>query len=338
MRPTVRDIARRANVSPATVSRVLNNHPYVGDSTRLAVQRVIREMDYSISHLRRASKAPDVLTALILTREDFTQTAGKHPSDLNALISAGAAKQFAAAGITAQTLPLSHDLVQRQRLLDSYHHNGLILVGGVHEQPFVSKLITDGIPFVVAGAHLRPLQVNCVMADYVNGILEAVNHLVARGRRRIALINGPATTRSSEEKYRGFRLGLALHDLPFDPAHMIYSVEDFTPRRGHAATVDLLTRYPTLDAIIYAFDYTAIGGLTAIKETGRRVPDDVAVIGCHDFEMARYTDPPLTSIAFDMPRMGALAAQRLIHLFRNPGESAPTTTIVPTELHVRISA
>ncbi len=191
------------------------------------------------------------------------------------------------------------------------------------------------VPFVVVGAHVQPLQVNCVVADYVSGMEQAITHMASIGRERIGLVNGPATTSSSADKYRGFRLGLALHDLPYDPQRVIGG--DFDAESGYLRTLDLLRRAPELDAIAYAQDTMALGGLRAIKESGRRVPQEVAVTGFYDYEIARFTDPPLTTVHFDIQMMGAIAAHRLCMLLDDPDRQCWMASI-PTALVVRASS
>jgi DNA-binding LacI/PurR family transcriptional regulator len=171
------------------------------------------------------------------------------------------------------------------------------------------------------------------MADYAGGAVQAVNHLIARGRRRIGLVNGPSTTTSSEEKHRGFRLALSLHDMLPAPLQTVVC-EDFSSECGYAQTRQLLSRMPALDAIVYASDGIAMGGLRALRENDRRVPDDIAVTGFYDYELARFTDPPLTTVHIDLDVMGAIAGRRLCMLLEEPDSQAWCVT-VPTSLVVR---
>jgi LacI family transcriptional regulator len=211
---------------------------------------------------------------------------------------------------------------------------GLVLLGGVLNHDFVCELQKAKVPFVVVGAHVLPLQVNCVVADYVSGMEQIVTHLAAIGRKRIGFVNGPATTSSSADKYRGFRLGLALHDLTFDPRRVVGG--DFDAESGYKQTLELLRSAPDLDAIAFAQDTMALGGLRAIKESGRRVPQDVAVTGFYDYEIARFTDPPLTTVHFDISEMGVIAAQRLCNLIEDP-DTRPLFMVLATQLIVRQS-
>jgi DNA-binding LacI/PurR family transcriptional regulator len=165
----------------------------------------------------------------------------------------------------------------------------------------------------------------------MNGIRLAVEHLIARGRTQIGLVNGPSTTGTSAAKLDGYRLALALHDLPF--AERMVTTAEFTPDAGYEQTVELLSRYAEVDAIVYGDDRMAIGGLKALRDAGRSVPQDVAVIGFGHLDIARYVTPALTTVGFDLQAMGKKAARRLYDLLEDP-DDCPWGIIEPTALIV----
>jgi DNA-binding LacI/PurR family transcriptional regulator len=173
------------------------------------------------------------------------------------------------------------------------------------------------------------------MANYVQGMCLAVDHLAQAGCKYIFLVNGPSSTNTSDEKYKGFRLALSLNNLPYDNYH-VTSGDTFESESGYIATLRLLAQSNPIDAIIYADDGMAMGGLKAIRESGRKVPDDIAVIGFHNYEYARFADPALTTIGFDMQMMGRLAAQRLTALV-DGASNDPHVMTVPTNLIIRES-
>jgi DNA-binding LacI/PurR family transcriptional regulator len=212
---------------------------------------------------------------------------------------------------------------------------GLIMASGIVKPSFVRALQAAGVPFVVAGSHVKPLCANCVMADYMCGTEQAVQHLIETGRKHIGLVNAPPITTSSAEKHRGFLLALSLHGM-CSTRTQIVACDDFTSESGYAQTQQLLAQQPDLDAIVYGSDALALGGLSALKESGRRVPDDVAVTGFYDYEFGRFTDPPLTTVHIDLQAMGAIAARRLRMMLEHPDDQAWCVT-VPTSLVVRAS-
>lgn len=331
--PTVRDVAQLANVSTATVSRVLNNHHNVADETREAVLRAAKELGYAVERVRRAPQtSPSVL---VLTRDTFqVHNAGIMGREFERNVWLGVHSYFGQRGIATR--------LQSAKLADSvaieFAHDpsvsGLILLGGVIHQEFVEFLIEYDIPFVIVGAHLLPIQVNCVMADVFRGMREAVSHLIATGHRRIGFVNGPATTATSAEKLAAFQLEMELNGISFNPDCVVQS--DFEPEQGYEQTLSLLEVCPDVDAVVFADDDIAIGGLKAIKETGRHIPDDVSVTGFGDYELARFVDPNLTTVHYDMYAMGRIAARRLAMLLAEPDDD-PWLTLVPTSLVIRKS-
>jgi DNA-binding LacI/PurR family transcriptional regulator len=334
MPATIRQIAKRSHVSPATVSRVLNNYPHVDEETRTAVMHVADQLGYN---LKTRNPTPRIArSVLLLVRDDGIDT-----QDLTAT-----GKEFErSVAVALHPVFEKHGIatrLQRTRFatdeVPTYTKDpsvaGLILLGGVINHDFVRELQKSDLAFVVVGAHIQPLQVNCVVADYVSGMEQAVTHLALIGRQRIGLVNGPATTSSSTDKYRGFRLALALHDLEFVPTRIARS--DFDAEPGYIQTQELLRRAPDLNAIAYAQDTMALGGLRAIKESGRRVPEDIAVTGFYDYEIARFADPPLTTVRFNIQTMGVLAAERLCQLLGERDRSS-WMTVMPTTLVTRAS-
>jgi DNA-binding LacI/PurR family transcriptional regulator len=332
MSVTLRDIARRAHVSTSTVSRALRDYPHVSDATRETVIQAAQALNYPMDNLRRTSE--DVRTVLVLIRDrDWQANQDVRSVDVDGFIAFGAQSVLRERGISAR--------VQSDRMagegIGQYTADpsvaGLILASGVVGHDFIRGLQAADLPFVVAGSHVRPLCANCVMADYAGGAVQAVDHLIARGRRRIGLVNGPSTTTSSEEKHRGFRLALSLHDMLATPLQTVVC-EEFSSECGYAQTLQLLSRMPDLDAIVYASDGIAMGGLRALRESGRRVPNDVAITGFYDYELARFTDPPLTTVHTDLQAMGAIAARRLCMMLDEPDDQGWCVT-VPTSLVVR---
>ncbi len=220
-------------------------------------------------------------------------------------------------------------------VIDANHITGLIFLGGLFDHNLLRRLRQQSIPFVTAGAHAFPLDANSVMANYVQGMVFAIEHLSSRGRRHICLVNGPEATTTSSEKFWGFRLALSLNNLLYEPYQSTRG-DGFDVENGFDATTRLLELGRQVDAIIYADDGMAVGGLKAIRDSGRLVPEDIAVIGFHNYDFARFADPALTTIGFDMQMMGRLAALRLCNLMDGATDD-PHTMTVSTRLIVRAS-
>jgi len=334
---TIRDIARVANVSISTVSRVLNDHPHVDEDTRQSVWKIVSELDYPMSRVRGQTARNTHTIAFISNgiRGNAQKTVSVNVSGIEQLIVSGAQTIFHQQQISTHIFKSNITVENINNLIVSNAIDGLIFLGGIYKPDILSWLLEEKTPFIAAGAHAYPLNVTSVMANYMQGMELAVEHLVELGHKRICLVNGPNTTNTSEEKYKGLRLSLSLHGLPYDP-YQVTEGNWFDSEGGYVATLRLLAQSRQIDAIIYADDGMALGGLKALREARRLVPDDVAVIGFHNYEYAKYADPALTTIGFDMEMMGRLAAQRLIALMNGEQRDFHLMT-VPTTLIVRES-
>jgi DNA-binding LacI/PurR family transcriptional regulator len=334
MTVTLRDIARQASVSSSTVSRVLNDYPYIGDDTRQVVWQAARDLGYSLENLRTTGR--HTRSVLLLARyNDQQPDQDMTLAGIERAISTGSQSIFNQRKVKIRLQRSRMDLSEFQSHTWYQGVSGIMILGGMVHHDFLRMIKQTDLPLVVAGSHVRPLRIDSVMADYTYGMKEAVSHMARSGRQRIGLVNGSAVTSSSAEKYDGYRLALILHDLPRLPSAVVNG--DFTPESGYSQTRRLLEESPDLDAIAYGDDNMAFGGLSALKEMKRRVPEDVAITGFHDYQVARFTDPPLTTVAFDMALMGRIAARRLCDLIDDPKQEA-FTIVLPTELVTRASA
>jgi LacI family transcriptional regulator len=333
MSATLNDIAQHAAVSVSTVSRVLNDQGNVSLEARARVLEAVKTLGYR----KRARQTAGDGAVLLLIRQEAAQTNqdGSLAIEMERLLLAGIQPVLRAQGL-AQRIVYTKMAAQEDEALLAEQPDivGVIMVGGIVNRDYLALLQTKRIPFVVAGAHVRPLQASCVMPDFHQGMVQLVEHLAQRGRRRIGFVNGPPATTTSQEKYLGLRLGLALHGLDYEESRIVSGCFSF--ESGDRLTRSLLEQHPDLDAIVYGDDHMAIGGLRALRSLGRSIPDDVAVAGCYDYEIARYTEPPLTSISFDKARIGALAARRLCSLLAEPDDQE-WFLLLPTALAIRAS-
>ena len=333
---TIRDIAREAEVSISTVSRVLNDHPHVDSQTRQAVWKTATALDYPLSRLRGQTAKPQRSMAFL------SAIANTHADGLPALTGGieqltvrGAQSVFEDRRVSTHIYQSFVHIDQMRAVIEANHISGVIFLGGLYNHELLRQLQQQAIPFVTAGAHAYPLDTNAVMANYVQGMLFAIDHLEARGHRHICLVNGPKETNTSNEKYRGYRLALSLNNLPYE-AYQSTRGSSFDVESGFDATMRLLALKQPVDAIVYADDGMAVGGLKAIRLAGFKAPEDIAVVGFHNYDFARFADPALTTIGFDMQMMGRLAAQRLCNLMDGAPDD-PHVMTVSTRLIVRDS-
>jgi DNA-binding LacI/PurR family transcriptional regulator len=328
----IRDIAKQANVSTATVSRVFNNHQSVSDSTRQLVWQAAQALNYPLEKLK--ASPPLSRSVLVLSRdEDGSDADSSLSREFERTVWVGVQSVFEEENISTRLQRSKMRPEEAVQYADDVAIAGLVLLGGVVNHDFVEQLKKQELPFVIVGAYVPSLKVNCVMADVMDGIRQIIRHLVALGRKKMAFVNGPPTTATSQAKLDGLRLEFGIQNLSFSPDQVVAA--DFTPEAGYLQTQRLLKQSRDLDAIIYADDVIAIGGLKALREANRQVPRDVAVVGFGDYELGQYATPALTSVTYDMHAMGEIAARRLCMLLNEPDAHhwvvIRPTTLVPRE-------
>jgi DNA-binding LacI/PurR family transcriptional regulator len=332
VRVTIRDVAIKANVSPSTVSRALNNFAAVDEVTRTLVWDAARSLGYSLDYLR---KLPSTTRSVLMVAPIRFGNAEATLATVERTLSEGIQSFFQNEQVSLQVQRLEMSAENAHSHLENGSIMGVIVLGGIVSTAYVQTLQEGGLPVVVAGAPVKDHPINCVTADFSDGIVQVITHLAQTGRSRIGLVNGPAETASSTLKYHGFRLGLTLHDLTFLPERV--KDGDFSPESGYVLTQELLKTCSDLDAIVYADDAMAIGGLRAIEETRRRVPDDIAITGFYNQPLAEYLDPSLTSVYFNQIETGWIAAERLHHMIVENDERV-WRVVIPTRLVVRASS
>jgi DNA-binding LacI/PurR family transcriptional regulator len=330
-RPTLEKVAVRAGVSRATVSRVVNGAPTVHPRIRDTVLRAVRELGYvpnpaarSLVTQRTDSYAlvvPERASRVFSDDQFFPGVIRGVHQELEE-----ADKQLVLMLASSAT---SHDRIERYAV--GGHVDGVMFASLHGADPMPAALARQGIPVVANGRPLGRQTVPFVDVDHAGGVGLAVGHLLARGRTRIATIAGPQDMIAGLERLAGYRTALR-----GSRRRSIVAVGDFTQESGAAAMRQLLDDDPRLDAVFVASDLMAEGALRTLRRAGRRVPDDVAVIGFDDVALARYTEPPLTTIRQPISDIGRVLAGQLLRLAA--GEDIASAVILSTELVIRESA
>jgi DNA-binding LacI/PurR family transcriptional regulator len=223
----------------------------------------------------------------------------------------------------------SHARIERS--VAAHHVDGVMLASLHGADPLPAALTRIGIPVVCNERSLGPMSPPYVGVDNVGGAEAAVRHLLTAGRTRIATIAGPQDMIGGIDRLTGYRN--ALRD---STRRSIVAVGDFTLDSGYTAMRQLLEDDPRLDAVFVASDLMADGALQALRQAGRRVPDDIAVIGFDDIARAQYTDPPLTTVRQPIIEIGRQMARQLLRLVA--GDDIEPKMTLPTDLVVRQSA
>ncbi|MFF3432113.1 LacI family DNA-binding transcriptional regulator [Streptomyces sp. NPDC002602] len=238
----------------------------------------------------------------------------------------------ATAGLAASGIQLILALAQSRRdheqltnYLTARHVDGVLLCSLRSDDPLPRQLEACGMPVAMVGAPTGYTPSYGVDLDNSNGARSAALHLLARGRRRLATITGPLDIQAGVDRYTGFRR--ALTEAGATPGGTKHG--DFTRGSGIAAMQALLADDPELDAVFAANDSMAIGALQVLRESGRRVPDDVAVIGFDDSPLAIEADPPLTSVHQPLEEMGHAIARLMVALLNQETVLEPKVIFQP---------
>ncbi len=320
---TVADIAAVVGLSKSTVSRALSGSPLVRESTRERIMQATRELGFEPNRLAQSlSMGSSPFVGVIVPDIDhifFARTLK------------GARTELARAGYQVLIMESERDPEQEaaaMRTLLAHRVAGILLATSGGYQPCDVPVVF--FDHVVAGAgDGRVSLTNKEGADLL------VGHLHEHGHTRIGFIGGPTGSSCADERQEGFQLALARRWLAVPPDYVKTGDRSWSEESGERAALELLELEPSVSAILAADDGLAIGALRALKATGRRVPEDVAIV-CFDYP--RYNDlidPPLTVVSYDAQTLGARAAQLMVEQLKRPGPARDER--IPVHLHVRRS-
>ncbi|UNS95502.1 LacI family transcriptional regulator [Streptomyces tubbatahanensis] len=354
--PTLEQVAARAGVGRGTASRVINGSPRVSERTRAAVQAAVAELGYVPNRAARALAAGSMdAIALVVPEQENRLFAEPYFSEILRGVSAELAdtdKQL--------LLTLIRDERSRDRFTQyaaAHRVDGVLLVSVHADDPLPDLLRDVGMPAVLSGRRSSAEHVPYVDSDNLLGAQLAVEHLIGRGRRKVATITGPLDMYAARCRLAGYHEALtaagrtgpepgarpaveAAHRPASAPGGRLVAEADFTEEGGHRAMRGLLERDPDVDAVFCASDVMAAGARLALRESGREVPHDVALVGFDDSAVARHMDPPLTTVKQPIEEMGRAMVRMLLGLMGSepdprgapaPGAGQPQL-VLPTEL------
>ncbi|WP_406079514.1 LacI family DNA-binding transcriptional regulator [Micromonospora sp. NBC_00858] len=327
-RPTVHTVAARAGVSIASASRVLNG---IGGSpeTIRKVRAAAAEVGYVPNAIARSLQSQR--TGLVaLAVEDIGNPVYVEMMRAIEAVVASSGRQLL---VHATGGRIDNETALLRRLANRYV-DGMIVSPIRVTDDHLTALVDSPVPVVVVGQLGADAPVDNVRTDSRHGVALAVDHLVATGRRRIGFVNGPLDTVPGIARDAGFRTALLRHGIPLDED--LIEVGDFQYAAGRTATERLLARTDP-DALFCANDLIAVGALHALLAAGRRVPQDVALVGMDDTELARMMFPQLSSVSLGSAERGRRAAELLLQRIADP-TLPPRRDQVPPSLAVRASS
>ncbi|MEJ3750760.1 LacI family DNA-binding transcriptional regulator [Actinomycetes bacterium KLBMP 9797] len=326
---TIYDVARRAEVSPATVSRVVNGHANVDPTLADRVRRAMRELEYRPNavarNLRRSRTTlwaviiSDIgnpfFTALVRGVEDVAQGAGYSVLLCNSDDDPAKERQYVDAVLAEQIAG--------------------VIMSPAGPGPHVNRLVEARVPVVQIDRQLADVAADAVLVDNAHGAEQATAHLIESGYRRIGCITGPPPVFTAGERLLGYRRALAAHGLPFDEELVRHA--DFRESGGYRAMAGLLGLRCRPDAVFAANNMTTIGAMECLVDSGVSVPDEMGVVGFDDVPWAHLVRPSLTTVAQPTYELGRTAAELLAQRIGAP-DREPSTVTLNTKLQIRDSS
>lgn len=329
-RPTIRDVAAAAGVSRGTVSRVINGGHWVSPDAKAAVEAAIQTTGYYANAAARSlATGRSNSVAFLLTEPQHLLFADPTFS----ILLRGAAQALAQRHMTLVLLVAgTHE--ERDNVahyLGAGHVDGVLLISSHESDPLLDTLLATGVPTVACGIPLgHASDLPTVSVDEIASARAATRHLISTGRQRIATITGPGDTPGGRYRLVGFRDELG---DGFDPN--LVEEGDYSMESGARAMAALLDRDPGINAVFAASDLMAAGAIGTLKKAGKRIPEDVAIVGFDDSGLASTLEPPLTTMRQPFEQISSEMVTLLLHVI--DGGTSKSVTL-PTTLVVRDSA
>src|SRR5712691_5787498 len=323
---TIKDVARAAGVSVATVSRAHNNSRLVTEATRRRVRTVADRLGYAPNAAARSLSTRRTATLGVLLPDLY----GEFYSELIRGIDQTAQRH----GFHLLVASSHNEKHAIEAALQSMRGrvDGLIVMSPAPGAYLAVRDLPASFPVVLLNSAATGEAFDALTIDNARGAYEMVRHLIALGHRRVAMITGPERNSDAAERLRGFRTALQDAEAGVDGALEVRG--DFTDASGFQACLELLRRAPRPTAIFAANDAMAIGALSTLREAGVAVPQEVAVAGFDDIPMARYMHPPLSTVRVDISALGTRATERLLeavgnrHRHHRRRERLPVTLVI----------
>lgn len=326
---TIKDIARLANVSPATVSKALNNKPDVAEATRKRILEVARAHHFTPNVFGQTLKSRKTQNiGLIFCREPYPLSSNPFYSRV-------------LEGIEAELKLHQYNLIlhfitettyeQMPKIILQKQVDGVIMVGSF-QRAFIEMIHDCEMPLVLVDPKSRMDDYHQILIDNEHGAVTAVSYLIKSGHRRIAFISGDLERLSFNQRFTGYKKALEQYQIPFDPA----LIRTGGIENGYEHVNALLNLKARPTAIFSANDINAIYGYRAIRDHKLNIPEDVSIIGFDDIELAHHSSPALTTIRVYKEELGSIAVRHLLKVIAQEWVN-PMTMLVPTKLIERES-
>jgi LacI family transcriptional regulator len=324
---TIRDVAREAGVSVATVSRVLNNSGPVRDATRVRITEVARRLRYTPNSAARTLSTRQTHTVGVLLPDLHGEFFSEVIRGIDQVVQKEGWHLLVSSSHDGRTAIEAALRAMRGRV------DGLLVMSPDLDAHALGANLPERLPVVLLNCEVEDRTYDSINIDNYAGAYAMAEHLVELGHRRIGFITGLPRNHDARERLRGSLAALEAAGLTCPPE--LQAAGTFSEASGHAAALRLLEQRDRLTAIFALNDSMAIGALSALRERGVAVPGKISVAGFDDVPIARYVNPPLTTVRVSIPQLGARAARRLFEVLKVAGRQERVQELLPTELVVR---
>jgi LacI family transcriptional regulator len=326
---TIDDIAAKAGVSIASVSRALNQEPGIGEKTRARILKLVKRLNYH-PNAHAQGLATKTLNAIGIVSPRFSEFAFSNPFYTetikgieNRAREFGKFLAFSFGGEKNYTQLIYQGLAA-----------GLIVVGNRVGDPWLKRAQVQKIPLILIPGDPSEPEIPSVDFDNIESAVKSVAHLLDLGHRKIGLINGSPFSKYSIDRFEGYKKKLKETNLPIREEFILYT--DFTPDDAHVAMRKLLSLSDPPTAVLVINDHCALGVMRAAREMNYRIPGDISIVGSGDVQFSTLTSPTLTTIREPFYEIGRESADRLIRVLQKKRIS-PRHLVLPAELIVRNS-
>ncbi|HKL43459.1 MAG: LacI family DNA-binding transcriptional regulator [Halanaerobiales bacterium] len=325
---TIKDIAQIANVSTTTVSRVINNYPDVSDKTRKKIKKIIQEKNYRPNSVARSLSTNKSNSIGIFFTDHFNS--GLHHPFFREVIY-GMEKSLGNKGYDIVYFTNRHwgEKFSYVEKCKDRNVDGVALMGVLKNDPNIKKLLNSNIPSVFVDVDISGNYSSYVISDNIEGSKKAINYLYDLGHRKIGMLMGIDTSKTSQDRLKGYKQALTELNLSFNKDWVFDG--KYSEEGGYKAIKNMLKlrSYPT--AIFCQSDGMAIGAMKAIEDSSLKITDDFSIIGFDDIEASRYVKPPLTTIAQNKEKMGSSVSKLLIKMIEEKKQN-----VDPIKLPVKL--
>jgi LacI family transcriptional regulator len=334
MPSTIKDVAKKAKVSIATVSLVLHNNQRISPGTKRKVLKAVSDLNYRPSRIARGLVLKETKNiGFLLTHDHFLRS---EPFYTHIFLGSEFEARDHEYYILLNAIPASFDECDSlPRFILESNVDGVIIAGNI-PQEIIDCLAIHNLPFVFVDYYPQEGDYSAALIDNVDGGMQATQYLVECGHRSIGFIGGDLAHPSIRDRLQGYRMALDNAQILYKAKNVITTESSTTRKSGYHATEELLGKKTNITAIFACNDAMAFGAMQFLKDHGYQIPRDISLIGFDDVTADLYTDPPLSTIRVPKVDLGAEAMRLLLEIL-NKKVKTPKKVLIPVELIKRKS-